>query len=131
LPKKAEERKIYLDSDFRFEQSETDYGKIDIHDAALKASLPTEIDLHIQKLVKKYEHMSNADILKIQLSAFEDYLSKALMFRLPKVYAIHGIGKGKLKREIENLLNEYPDIKSFNNNYHPAYGYGATEIIID
>jgi dsDNA-specific endonuclease/ATPase MutS2 len=42
---------------------------------------------------------------------------------------IHGLGKGKLKNEIATRLINHPEVKTFKNEYHPKYGFGATEII--
>jgi dsDNA-specific endonuclease/ATPase MutS2 len=41
---------------------------------------------------------------------------------------IHGVGEGRLRDEIHDLLRLKKEVKSFVNQYHPLYGYGATEI---
>ena len=41
---------------------------------------------------------------------------------------IHGLGKGKLREEVMRLLREYKEVAHFKNEYHPKYGFGATEI---
>jgi dsDNA-specific endonuclease/ATPase MutS2 len=41
---------------------------------------------------------------------------------------IHGVGSGKLKDEIHELLKVKKEVKSFFNKYDPRFGYGATEI---
>ena len=41
---------------------------------------------------------------------------------------IHGVGKGKLKAEIHELLKVKKGVKNFVNQYSDAYGYGATEV---
>jgi dsDNA-specific endonuclease/ATPase MutS2 len=41
---------------------------------------------------------------------------------------IHGIGSGKLKDEIHEILKYRKDVKSFVNQYDPRFGYGATEV---
>jgi dsDNA-specific endonuclease/ATPase MutS2 len=42
--------------------------------------------------------------------------------------AIHGIGTGRLKEEIHEILKYRRDVKIFHNQYDPRFGYGATEI---
>jgi dsDNA-specific endonuclease/ATPase MutS2 len=41
---------------------------------------------------------------------------------------IHGVGTGKLRDEIHEILRTKREVKSFINRYDPRYGYGATEI---
>ena len=86
------------------------------------------IDLHIEKLSDKWQHLSNFEILGLQLDSFEKYLELAYLNRLPTVTMIHGIGEGKLKDEIHERLRYHKNVKSFINQYNPLYGYGATEI---
>lgn len=89
-----------------------------------------EVDLHIEKLVRGYHHMDNAEMLHIQLSRFQQSLDQAIASGVDRFYVIHGNGKGKLKREIHTLLKTYKEVRSFNNDYHPKYAHGATEIIL-
>lgn len=96
-----------------------------------KALLGTEIDLHAEALGIDVNKVDKHAILSMQLQAFEDWLDHMIRFGHDVVYAIHGSGKGKLKAEIHHRLRHWPHIRSFNNNYHPKYGYGATEIYID
>jgi dsDNA-specific endonuclease/ATPase MutS2 len=46
----------------------------------------------------------------------------------PDLIVIHGVGKGKLKDEIHQILKQKKEVKNFIHRYHPRYGYGATEI---
>lgn len=86
-----------------------------------------EIDLHIEELLDDYSNMSNAEIIRVQLSHFQNALDKAVNDHLKKLIVIHGVGNGRLKQEVRALL----DIQSF--KYHDAsyarYGFGATEIV--
>jgi hypothetical protein len=87
-----------------------------------------EVDLHIEKLTPDYESMDTLEILALQLKTFEKYLDLAIAHRLPSFIVIHGIGSGRLRDEIHEILRLRKDVKSFVNQYHPAYGYGATEV---
>lgn len=93
------------------------------------AHFPLEKDLHIEKLVKDFSKMNNGDIMKKQMQVFNAYVDQAIRLGVPKVFVIHGKGKGKLRNEIATALMQNPDVKTFKNEYHPKYGTGATEVI--
>jgi hypothetical protein len=86
------------------------------------------IDLHIEKLSDNWKHLSNFEILTIQLKAFEKFYDLAVAHYQTSLVVIHGIGVGKLRDEIHDILKTKKEVKSFVNQYHPSYGYGATEI---
>ena len=86
------------------------------------------IDLHIEKLTDSWKHMSNFEILTMQLNAFEKYVELAVIHHQPELIVIHGVGEGKLRDEIHERLRHKSAVKSFVNQYHHLYGYGATEI---
>lgn len=86
------------------------------------------VDLHIEKLTDNAEHMSNFEILTLQLKTFEKYYDLAVAHRLPGIIFIHGVGEGKLRDEIHDLLRIKREVKSFVNQYDPRFGYGATEV---
>lgn len=87
-----------------------------------------EIDLHIEKLTPGWESMDNFEKLTLQLKTFEKYFDLAVAHHLPSMIVIHGVGSGKLRDEIHEQLRLRREVKTFVNRYHPAYGYGATEI---
>ena len=86
------------------------------------------VDLHIEKLTDKWKHLSNFEILTIQLKTFEKYYELALVHRQPSLIVIHGVGSGKLRDELHDILRVKKEVKSFVNQYDPRFGYGATEI---
>jgi hypothetical protein len=86
------------------------------------------VDLHIEKLVEQHYKMSNFEILTLQLKTFEKFYQLALANHLPQFIIIHGVGTGKLRNEIHELLRLKKEVKSYVNQYHHAYGFGATEI---
>ena len=87
-----------------------------------------EVDLHIEKLSDNWESLNNFEKLTLQLKTFEKYLDLAIAHHQSSMIAIHGVGTGKLRDEIHEILRLRRGVKSFINQYHPAYGYGATEI---
>jgi dsDNA-specific endonuclease/ATPase MutS2 len=72
--------------------------------------------------------MSNYEIVSLQLSTFEKYYDLALAHRQPTLIVVHGVGEGVLRNEIHAILRLKREVKSFVNQYHPSFGYGATEI---
>jgi len=88
----------------------------------------TVVDLHIEKLVDDWQALNNTQILGIQLREFEKWYDLALAHRQPQLTVIHGIGKGVLRQEIHDILRLKKEVKSFINQYHPSFGFGATEI---
>lgn len=103
--------------------------KFETNSVSELANFNPEIDLHIEHLSDRWQKMNNAEILRLQISAFDTYISKAIKVGVPKVFVIHGLGKGRLRNEIASRLIKHPDVKTFKNDYHPRYGYGATEVI--
>ena len=92
------------------------------------AEFVSEIDLHIERLTERHAKLSNSEILRIQMSHFEAFLSKAVRMGVPSVFIIHGVGKGVLKDAISQRLKQHPNVAEFRNEYHPKYGWGATEV---
>ncbi len=89
------------------------------------------VDLHIEKLTDSWKHLTNFEILTIQLKAFEKYYELAVAHYQPSLTVIHGIGVGKLRDEIHDILRLKKEVKSFVNQYSHQYGYGATEIYLE
>ena len=87
-----------------------------------------ELDLHIEKLTGDHASLSAFEKLTMQLQTMEKYLDLAVAHHQPSMIVIHGVGTGKLRDEIHEILRIRRDVKSFINRYHPAYGYGATEV---
>jgi hypothetical protein len=88
----------------------------------------TVVDLHIEKLTDNPAVLSNHEKLTLQLKTFEKYYDLAVANRQPTFIVVHGIGSGKLRDEIHDILRLKREVKSFVNQYHPSFGYGATEI---
>ncbi len=86
------------------------------------------IDLHIEKLSDDWKRLSNFEILTLQLRTFEKYYNLAIAHHQPNLIVIHGIGTGKLREEIHEILKSKKEVKSFVNQYHHNFGFGATEI---
>ena len=87
------------------------------------------VDLHIEKLTDNWKQLSNLEILGIQLNEFEKWYHLAVAHQQPSLVVIHGVGSGKLKDEIHELLKVRKEVKFFVNQYDARFGYGATEIL--
>ena len=89
----------------------------------------SEIDLHIEKLSDDdFSSLSNSEILRRQLAAFQDNLDRALASNLPEITFIHGTGNGILKKEIQKILSRSKEIKFFEDAKKEKFGYGATRV---
>lgn len=86
------------------------------------------VDLHIDKITNDWKRLSNYEILSLQLKTFEKFYQLSLAHYQPLLIVIHGVGEGKLRDEIHDILRMKREVKSFVNQYHPNFGYGATEI---
>jgi DNA-nicking Smr family endonuclease len=89
-----------------------------------------EVDLHIHELLERHEHMTNAEIIQIQLQHFERTLRIAENKKIGRVVYIHGVGQGVLRAEIRKLLHHYYPNCEFMDAPYSHYGYGATEVRI-
>lgn len=95
--------------------------------AAPVVAPPHEFDLHLEALrPDNKEELSNTAILRLQLDAFEDALSRALATNMHEIVFIHGLGNGTLRKEIHRQLSRNKDIKFFEDAQKGKFGFGAT-----
>ena len=87
------------------------------------------IDLHMENLVSSHKAMTNHEIVTFQI----DHLNKELTTFIEKGYkeliVVHGIGKGKLKKEVRYFLQGLPYEIEYMDD-HVGYGVGATRVFI-
>ena len=88
-----------------------------------------EIDLHIHELIDDARHLSNFEILNIQLNKAKSQLEWAINKRFKYVVFIHGVGQGVLKAELQTLFRRYDNLEFYDADYQ-TYGLGATEVCI-
>ncbi len=116
----------------KFDMSKLSNSGMKVLDAkSFKNNLPTArtvVDIHIEKLVHDHAHLSNAEILAIQMKEFEKWYEIAVMQNQAFFIVVHGVGNGVLRNEIHEFLKYKKEVKSFINQYHPSFGFGATEI---
>lgn len=107
--------------------------KINFNDTPKKSKKHTceywEVDLHIGELVDSYKHLSNFQMLEIQLNHCRKMLERAKAAKIKKLYIIHGVGNGVLKHEIIKYLQAQQGIIFYDAPYR-MFGIGATEVNI-
>ncbi len=106
------------------------YHRYDNFNLKEAAEFVPEIDLHINNLLNYPQKLNKSKILKIQLEHFDKFMADAIRLDIPKVFVIHGIGEGKLKDHVASRLLQLPEVKTFKNEFHPKYGFGATEVTL-
>jgi len=81
---------------------------------SLKASLayPRKLDLHLDKLTN-YNANVDGQPLEYQLRVLNNYIEKAIEFRVPRVNIVYGKGGNVLKKEVISSLESifYPTIE--------------------
>lgn len=90
-----------------------------------------EIDLHIENLRTSHSHLSNAEIIQIQMQTFETALAKAIHNGQSDLTVIHGVGKGVLKDAIHQVLKAEIHVRHFICDWSPKYGNGATQVFFN
>ena len=88
------------------------------------------VDLHIEELVPNTANLSADAIFTIQIDHFRNAMEKAHAFGMEKIVFIHGIGNGRLKKEIRFLMARDPHIKRFEDADIKKFGYGATSVYL-
>lgn len=128
-PPKQEDLKTYTQRNARPTTSGWHEDAHTLRFAMKLAEFSAELDLHIERLSDNHEKLNNAEILSLQVATFERYIDQAVQLGVERVFIIHGVGKGRLRDAIATRLMQMPAVKNFKNEYHPRYGYGATEVI--
>lgn len=86
-----------------------------------------EVDLHIHELVEYPNRMTHYEMLQLQIKTAREAIEKARRSFIKRVILIHGVGEGKLRSELREMLNGMEKL-----SYHDAsflkYGAGATEV---
>tara|TARA_Y100001978_G_scaffold177342_1_gene170775 strand:+ start:558 stop:1061 length:504 start_codon:yes stop_codon:yes gene_type:complete len=83
-----------------------------------------KIDLHIELIIDYYKELKNHEIVNIQLKKCEHEIRKAMNTRIEKIIIVHGIGVGRLKKEVHQLLDQY------NFRYYTSQDGGSTEVML-
>ncbi len=129
--KESEDLVLYTKKNIAKNNKSLKHNTLKPHEVKEYAEFIPEIDLHIEQLVTNAVKLDKADILRTQLKHFDFFLEKAVRLGVEKIFIIHGVGTGKLKESITNRLIRHPYVSTFKNEYHPRYGWGATEATLE
>jgi hypothetical protein len=90
-----------------------------------------EVDLHAEVLLPNYNSLSAGEILELQMAKFTAVLENALKSgQKGRLVFIHGIGSGKLKQELRDVLTRSYKSLHFQDASYKEYGYGATMVFL-
>jgi len=88
-----------------------------------------EVDLHIGELMDNISGMESRDMFAFQKKYFKDCLDSAIVNNYKKVTFIHGVGNGRLKNAIIEILKQYEDLENQSASIS-KYGVGAIDVLI-
>lgn len=89
------------------------------------------VDLHAEAILDSTEGMSSGEILQAQLARFTVALDGAVKSgHQRRIVFIHGVGKGKLRYEIEKLLKRNYARLRYQDASFAEYGYGAIMVFL-
>lgn len=126
LEKKPVIKKV-VDRSFKVHPSQI--GEEKKHSSKKQSENTWEVDLHIEELTDDYRHLTNGEIVDIQLKHAKSILEKARKNKINKIVFIHGKGKGTLRQELLHLLNGFTFLEYYDASFK-RYGGGATEVRI-
>ncbi len=86
-----------------------------------------EVDLHIHHLVADERHMTNHQMLGVQMKHVERILIAAKASKYQRLVLIHGVGNGTLRNEIRTFIASQKNCECHEARFED-YGYGATEV---
>ncbi|MCX6182449.1 MAG: Smr/MutS family protein [Bacteroidetes bacterium] len=116
----------FSDMNFMKEENQRNVSKPHSH---RRDDVEMEIDIHIERLLKKHQHLGNAQIVRIQMEYTEQAMKRAFTLGMHRLIIIHGVGNGTLKEEVRKLLKRYSNIRYADASFQ-KYGNGATVVYL-
>lgn len=93
------------------------------------ASAPLSVvDLHLSALLGEGETLPREEALPLQLRVLRYALDEAIAAGLDRIIVVHGLGRGVLRGAVHEVLRHTPGVARFSDDWHPHYGFGATEV---
>lgn len=86
------------------------------------------IDLHANALLPDAEDYLPTDIFRVQLDALTHFIEAALVHQARRLWVVHGVGNGLLRRAVAEILQSFPEVHQVLHEWHPRFGFGATEV---
>lgn len=90
-----------------------------------KLDATSTFDLHIDKMNCDLD-IGKGEELSFQRGVYEKLIDSAIASGKSEIRLIHGNGTGKLKTELHKYLRQHKGVSSFDDSYHPNYGFGST-----
>ena len=120
-----------LQKQFEIQKKQVDAPSLPVPPKKTAETDTEEVDLHIEQLVDyDPKKLSQAEMLDIQMAKFNAALEEAIRNRKKRIIFIHGVGKGRLRLEIQRILNKkYPKLR-YQDASFKEYGFGATLVMI-
>jgi hypothetical protein len=87
------------------------------------------VDLHVEELTDDISNLTNTEMLQLQLRHFAKEMDHAIRNHYKRIFFIHGVGNGVLKRALRDELRKYPGV-TFHDGDYSKHGYGATEVVL-
>jgi dsDNA-specific endonuclease/ATPase MutS2 len=89
---------------------------------------PSVIDLHLSALLGEGETLPREEALPLQLRVLRHALEEAIAAGSGRIIVVHGLGRGVLRGAVHEVLRRTPGVARFSDDWHPRYGFGATEV---
>jgi len=128
--------KIYGNQEDRFDDVPLDFSEKEVRansnnnsriDDTRKFKDFWEIDLHIHELLDSDLGLSNAEMMRHQISVLKSFFRNASDKRIKKLIIIHGVGQGVLKAEVRAFLQKQDGLEFYDSDFR-EYGKGATTV---
>ena len=116
----------FSDMNFMKEENQRNVSKPHSH---RRDDVEMEVDIHIERLLKKHQHLGNSQIVRIQMEYTEQAMKRAFALGMHRLIIIHGVGNGTLKEEVRKLLKRYSNIRYADASFQ-KYGNGATVVYL-
>ncbi|RYD51113.1 MAG: hypothetical protein EOP52_11995 [Sphingobacteriales bacterium] len=88
------------------------------------------IDLHAYVLLPDAADYPPAEVFRIQLDTLHTFLQEAIAHQETNLTVVHGLGNGMLRQAVHEILNHMPAVKRLSQDWHPQYGFGATQVVL-
>jgi len=82
-------------------------------DIIASVNFERKLDLHMENLSGYNPRNWPTGVLPFQISKCRTYINEAIELKVPRIVIVHGVGHGILRKCVEGLLHEFPNIEKF------------------
>jgi len=93
------------------------------------SSVAQVVDLHLDSLDVKLSISNLSESLDLQVKVFERSMSLCIAHAMKEIVFIHGLGSGKLRQVIHEMLKNDQHVKLYEIDSSGKYGQGATRVV--